>query len=394
MAIMNDVKAKNMLNVIKALCNNGPISKPDIARILGLTTPSVHNFMNELLANGVAVEEGVAESNGGRKATIYNINPDCGYLVGLSIHHTKLRTTVYNIKMQQLYHEYRPISPEYTAKTQHIIRSEIERALECTGIPKAKCFGIGVSVPGLVEYDTGVIRNIPYMPNWNGVPLKSYLEDRIGLPTLVENDVNALALVGKWVQGFSESDLAVLSVFRGVGAGIITNGAVFRGANDAAGEIGHTTICFDGIPCKCGNRGCIDAYVRQKEDILIQMVEEATGQNIEELGHDKISDFLRKSSPEVQKLSADMAYFVGIAIDHIIKSYSPRTVVVYCDWLDWDPDLRYRIIEDVNAKNRWLQKNKMQIRFYSPGQSFPYAGAVQVLDKIFSDEERICFLPA
>lgn len=394
MAAMNDVKSKNVLDVVKELYDHSPISKPDIARNLGLTNPSVHNFINELLYKGVVIEEGIAGSNGGRRATLYNINPECGYLIGVNMYHTKARlgTTVYNMKLERLYCEYHYIPAEYSLKSQRAIREEIEKALKVTGIPKSKCFGVGVTIPGLVNYDTGVIWNIPHMPNWNRIALKSYLEDCLEIPVIVDNDANAAALVGKWIQKLPDSGLVALTLLKGVGAGIITNGSVFRGANHAAGEIGHTTINFGGIKCKCGNRGCIDAYIRQCEEKLTCLAEEHFETDISNVDRKDILDFIRDKSPEMQKLTKDLAKFIAITINHVIKSFSPINVVVYCEWMDWNEDLKNYIRESVYAQNSWLNRDKMQIRFKLPDQVFLYAGASQVLEFIFNESRKNYFL--
>ncbi len=386
MAAMNEVKARNILDVVKTLHRKGPISKPAIARELGLTGTSVHNFINELLGQGVAVEEGIAQSQGGRRAILYNINPRYGYLMGQDITHTQLSTYVYDIKLNLLYESSTRMPPEYNLKALDTMRCELKKALDKTAIPQDRCFGIGISIPGLVSYESGVVHDIPILRGWNNVPVKSYLQERLHLLTLVDNNANAMALADKWVHDLPDDGLIALSISRGMGAGIITRDGVFRGAKSTAGEIGHTTIRFDGIPCSCGNRGCLDAYVRATEKALIRKVEESTGLEIDELDHLQVTTLMQAEDEGIQRIMDEFVEYVSIGLDHIYKLYAPDRIVIHSDWLLPFRDLRYRIIDNFFARNSWLQHDELQMLFLGVKEPLRYAGAVQVLDYIFSTE--------
>ena len=121
---------------------------------------------------------------------------------------------------------------------------------------------VGVGIAGLVDHAAGIVRVPPNLPGWNGAPVKRILESLTGLPVYCANDANVVAL-GEWLHGAGRGCRHMLCVTlgTGVGGGIIADGRLLTGANDAAGEIGHAAIFADGLPCRCGHNGCVERYV-------------------------------------------------------------------------------------------------------------------------------------
>jgi glucokinase len=121
---------------------------------------------------------------------------------------------------------------------------------------------VGIGIAGLVDHSAGIVRVPPNLPGWNGTPVKQTLERLTGLPVHCCNDANAVAL-GEWLYGAGRGcrHLVCVTLGTGVGGGIIANGRLLIGANHAAGEVGHTAIFADGLPCLCGHNGCVERYV-------------------------------------------------------------------------------------------------------------------------------------
>lgn len=133
-------------------------------------------------------------------------------------------------------------------------------------VVKAKVEGVGVGLPGLVDVQKGVVRLLPNIPGWKDVLLQKDMEKRLGLRVQVENDVNMITL-GEWQYGAGRgfSDLVVMTLGTGVGAGLVLAGALYRGPGFAAGEIGHAPFSEKGPACGCGGWGCFERYVGNKE---------------------------------------------------------------------------------------------------------------------------------
>jgi glucokinase len=127
---------------------------------------------------------------------------------------------------------------------------------------RRKVMSVGIGIAGLVEHSAGIVRVPPNLPGWNGTPVKQTLARLTGLPVFCTNDANAVAL-GEWSYGAGRGcrNLVCVTLGTGVGGGVIANGRLFVGANGAAGEIGHTAIFADGLPCLCGHNGCVERYV-------------------------------------------------------------------------------------------------------------------------------------
>ncbi len=121
--------------------------------------------------------------------------------------------------------------------------------------------GIGVVVPGFISLEEGVVRNCNNIPSLENFPIRDELSQRLQAPVILENDANAAALGERWMgagQGFD--DLVLLTLGTGIGGGIVANGKMVRGFMGMAGELGHITVVPNGLPCGCGNRGCLEKH--------------------------------------------------------------------------------------------------------------------------------------
>ncbi|MBF0331503.1 MAG: ROK family protein [Candidatus Omnitrophica bacterium] len=133
-------------------------------------------------------------------------------------------------------------------------------------IPKDMISGVGVGLPGLVDVKNGIVRVLPNIPGWKDVLLRKAMEKKLGLAVRLENDVNMIAL-GEWQYGAGKglTDAMFVTLGTGVGAGLILNGAIYRGPGFAAGEIGHIPLNEGGPVCGCGGWGCFERYVGNQE---------------------------------------------------------------------------------------------------------------------------------
>jgi len=139
---------------------------------------------------------------------------------------------------------------------------EIEASINAAGVDKSQVAGVGIGLPGLVDYEKGVVRFLPNIPGWRNVHLKSILEKKIKLPVFVDNDVKVITLAEfKFGAGRGVQNLICLTLGTGVGAGLILNGQLYRGEDNAAGELGHMPLNEHGPKCNCGGVGCFETYV-------------------------------------------------------------------------------------------------------------------------------------
>jgi len=142
----------------------------------------------------------------------------------------------------------------------------------------APLLGIGIGVPGIIDMQTGLLRESPNLPGWANYPVRSEIERRLKTIVILENDANVAALGEKWLGAARDSsDMAMLTLGTGVGGGLVLGGAIWRGANGMAGEFGHTTVEPEGQLCGCGNRGCLEQYA--SATAVVRMAREAIASN-------------------------------------------------------------------------------------------------------------------
>ena len=139
---------------------------------------------------------------------------------------------------------------------------EIEASIITAGLTKKQIAGVGIGLPGLVDFEKGYVRFLPNIPGWRGVHLKSILQKKIHLPVFVDNDVKMITLAeSKFGAGKGVRNLVCLTLGTGVGSGLILNGQLYRGEGNAAGELGHMPLNEHGPKCNCGGIGCFETYV-------------------------------------------------------------------------------------------------------------------------------------
>lgn len=134
--------------------------------------------------------------------------------------------------------------------------------------------GIGIGVPGIIDLETGMVRESPNLPGWSDYPVRNEIEKRLGTRVILENDANAAAMGEKWLgAGRYVDDMAMLTLGTGVGGGIVLKGHIWHGMNGMAGEFGHMTVEPDGVRCGCGNHGCVEQYA--SATAVVRMAKEA-----------------------------------------------------------------------------------------------------------------------
>jgi glucokinase len=179
--------------------------------------------------------------------------------------------------------------------------------------------GIGAGVPGTIRMDEGVIASWPNMPAFNGYPVRSEIEKRIGADLILENDANAAALGEHWMgAGRGVDNLVLLTLGTGIGGGIIIGGRVLHGHLGMAGELGHITVSPNGNPCGCGNRGCVEKHA--SATAIVAMA------RLLALGHDVTSEdvyhLAASGNDRARAIFMAMGEALGIALANLINIFN------------------------------------------------------------------------
>lgn len=247
-------RAHNAGLVLRALYDLGPISRADIARLTGLTRTSVGELVADLERDGLAEDVGRGKSTGGKQPTLVALIEDARTVVVLDLGERTFTAALADLRGRLMAKTTRDLDGRDGDAAIQLVHDLIDDVRAQATSP---ILGIGVGTPGIVDVD-GTIRWAVNL-DWQDLPLADMLTERHRLPAVVANDSRAAALATYLFQGDDRpSNLVVVRVGRGIGAGLILRDQPFGGDGDAAGEIGHVVVEPDGAACHCGRFGCLE----------------------------------------------------------------------------------------------------------------------------------------
>jgi glucokinase-like ROK family protein len=242
---------------------SGGISRAELSRRTALARSTISITVSSLLAKGLVSELGAAPSRVGRRPILLRFEDDAFGVVGVDVGRTHVAVALTNLRGRVLAWERRdhPVHAD-PAGTRATIAALIEACLTRWQHPRERLVAIGVGMPSPVAHETYESLSRVVLPGWKGRGGFEELEERFGVPVLLDNDAN-LGALGEhwWGAGRGIDDLVYVEVSAGVGSGHVVGGKVYRGANGVAGELGHMPVDPGGAPCECGLRGCLTHVV-------------------------------------------------------------------------------------------------------------------------------------
>ncbi|MEL7466793.1 MAG: ROK family transcriptional regulator [Pseudomonadota bacterium] len=249
----------------------GATSRADLVEAIDLSPGAVSTISAELIERGLVRETGASPSPNeaaprgarGRPRVALEINPHAAHFIGAKLNDRTLTVGVMNFSGELLASETvgRPSTRIDINDLARQLDGAIDKALAHIGLPRQAITALGFGVPGYVELESGLLR---WSPFFEGAPieLKRLLEDHLRLPVHVDNDANLATLAELWFgYGRAERNFLTVTVEHGVGLGVVIDGALFRGGRGLGAEFGHTKVQYEGALCRCGQRGCLEAYV-------------------------------------------------------------------------------------------------------------------------------------
>ncbi len=212
------------------------------------------------------------------------------------------------------------------------VADKLRTLTEKAGWEKAE--GVGVGCAGLIERENGVVRFSPNLPTWAGLKLGKGLSDRLSLPVRVDNDVNTFTLAEwRWGAGEREPHVVFLTLGTGVGGGFIVDGKLLRGADGFAGEPGHATLVLGGIECPCGNRGCAERYLGNKD--IVRDARRYPGfdqdpllSGADPLTPEVLSEAANRGSQVARGVMDNVGHALGGLLVSLVNIFNPRRVVI------------------------------------------------------------------
>lgn len=248
-------------SLFQLLRDGTPRTRADLVVASGMSRSTVAARIEELLGTGLVVPTGEASSSGGRPALTFAFDPSSRVVIGIDLGVSHTHVAVTDLTNRVLAEELEDV--QIAAGPEAVLRRTTTLALDLLqriGLTLDDVAGTGIGLPGPVEFSTGQPVSPPVMPGWDRFDVPGFLGRVLPGPVLVDNDVNIMAL-GERAEAYRDvEDLVFVKVASGIGAGIISGGALQRGAQGAAGDLGHVAVP-DGnrTLCSCGNLGCLEA---------------------------------------------------------------------------------------------------------------------------------------
>lgn len=247
--------------MFQLLRDGQPRTRSDLATLTGQARSTIAARVDALLGSGLVSPAGEATSTGGRPPATFAFNPAARVVLAVDLGATHARLAVTDLAGTVLAEHGEPIAiADGPAPVLDRVAEIGLPLLRTAGRDAGDLVSVGVGLPGPVEHSTGRPTNPPIMPGWDDADVPGHLTRRLGVPVLVDNDVNLMAL-GEHASAWRSVDhLLFVKVATGIGAGIISDGAIRRGAQGAAGDLGHIAVPGGlDLPCRCGNTGCLEA---------------------------------------------------------------------------------------------------------------------------------------
>jgi predicted NBD/HSP70 family sugar kinase len=323
---VHDLRRDNRSVLLSSLFFEQPCSRQELSGATGLSPASVSNVVRDLIDDGIVVEAGSVDSDGGRPRTLLQVNPDHGYIIGVDVGETRVRVELFDLTLTERAKADYPLDPRQhqVGLIVEAILTGLEVVVAASGVSPAAVLGIGVGVPGIVENGPdGIVHGQTY--GWESVPLGRLLRAGTDLPLRIDNDAKTMGQAELWFgAGRGAQSAVVCLIGSGVGACITANGAALRGRNSSASEWGHTTVMVGGRPCRCGSRGCLEAYVGA-EAILGQYGGPLPGD--QEAALAALIE-LAPVSAQAAEILDKTALYLGGGIADLINLFNPERIIL------------------------------------------------------------------
>jgi predicted NBD/HSP70 family sugar kinase len=335
-----DLKLIQELNrsiILRTIRHYGPISRSEIAKKNKISPTTVTAAVKELIRQGLVYEDGVGVSTGGRKPVLVRFSSESKFIIAVAITNSSIKIAEMNLEAKVRRQKVFPVY-NLTGKLviDYLLKSIGQFLEEYSDL--TKCIGISIISPGIINVDKGIIYENTKLKLKN-IPLKEMVEKQFKLKTWLENDANAIALAEKRFGAYRKfKNLIYITIGDGVGAGIIVNGSIFRGCRGGAGEVGHTSIDRNGIPCDCGNTGCLENYVSWPaicSKVLSSvaqgkptMMSESVKGDISRITPSIFSDALKKNDQLAKEIMKDTAAYLATGMVNLVNLLNPDIIIL------------------------------------------------------------------
>jgi predicted NBD/HSP70 family sugar kinase len=324
------LRERNRQSVLGALREQGRTSQADIARATGLSRTTVSKLVAELKGTGLvdvlAVRPSVPRgAHGGRPSVHLALKDLSSAVVGIDFGHSHVQVAVGDAAHNVLAERLCDLDVNHRAtEALDMAAQMVGEVLAEAGVRRDQVICVGIGIPGPVDRARGTVGSATILPGWIDLRIAAEMEARLSLPVEIENDANLGALAElTWGSGRGCSNFAYIKAATGIGAGIVIDGKLLRGASGTAGEIGHTTLDGGGALCYCGNRGCLETVA--SGPAIVHLVGNGDGAGLTLGG---VIARAAQGDVRCRRALSDAGREIGIAIAGLCNLINPERVVI------------------------------------------------------------------
>lgn len=333
------MSAKKLLfkrKIIKQIYFSGMLSCSELSWRVKKSLPLTTKLVNELIEDGFVVETGYAPSTGGRRPIMYALKPDVLYVVSVALDQFVARITIMDLQNSfissiEKFELPLPKNPQALS----ILTEKIEKVIRASGLPKDKIAGIGIGMPGFVDFKKGINYSFLKAP---GGGITEYMTEKLGLPVFIDNDSSLIALAEfRFGAAKGKRNAMVINIGWGIGLGMVLNGELFRGHNGFAGEFSHIPLFNNGKLCSCGKSGCLETETsllviieKAKQGLLNGKVSVLTASQLEH--YEDASKAITMAVHDGDRFAIDLfsqaGYNIGRGVAILIHIINPELIIL------------------------------------------------------------------
>ena len=290
--------------------------------------------------------------------------------IGVDVGGTNVKIALVSDKGKIIYSNSIPTRAEMGYEhTINSMKDAIRDLLKETKMKPTDIEGVGFGFPGQIDCKKGVVRLAPNIPGWVNIPIASIIEKEFGIPARVDNDVRT-ATLGElnYGAGVGCENLVCITVGTGIGSGLVLNGKLVRGANNAAGEIGHIKLNMQGGPlCGCGDRGCLEAYASGPSIVALaeEYIRGGKSTKYRELANPDITPYIvavaaKEGDPVARQIFKIMGEYIGMGLVSVVNLLNPEKIIIGGGVADAG-DILFDPIKETIAKRAMTIQREVEI---------------------------------
>ncbi len=321
------IKEINQFNILNAIRTAKSISRIELAQITGQSRASVTNITARLIDNNLIYEKEAKDSKQrGRKRVMLALNADAAYVVGIKVSAFMISCAVTDMQADVRSSVDLPVRTankpvEFVAD---LIEEGVSYCIAQAGLTPSMISGIGTGIPGLIDQRKGINHWTLFYQKDNA-PLRALIQGRFDFPVWIENDANTVTLAHQWFgHGRGIDNFLVVTIEDGVGMGIVVNGQLYTGEQGMAAEFGHVVIYPDGNLCRCGKKGCLEAYVSNFS--IIGHAAKILNIDRTLLKYEQVLT-AAKTNKKIQELFTYAGKVLGLGLSGLIQIFSPKRII-------------------------------------------------------------------